>query len=306
MTMVGDGVDSRSAGARSVADSVPPGPHRLQIGLKPLAWDAWIEDQWDFADQLIERQRVVDEETDVLASTVGNDDAVDELLDLLYEELPRILPQHYAVTPQGLFVRALGSVLSRACPSAIERVARLVPDDFCLMRADEAGKYRLVAAALCFPTRWKLHSKIGREMTEIHAPVPDYDRRLATGVERVFEAVRVERPMWRVNWTLIDSPNLYQPERIPSAAATLNVGDSLWLRSERQTIRRLSMTGCVVFSIRIRQLCLSEACAFDSTLAARLRAHLETMSVPMVAYKGVRSNMAQINAWLEQREAQAP
>jgi hypothetical protein len=30
------------------------------------------------------------------------------------------------------------------------------------------------------------------------------------------------------------------------------------------------------------------------------------MSVPMVAYKGVRSNMAQINAWLEQREAQAP
>ncbi|MFT5392675.1 MAG: hypothetical protein ACI8PT_002873 [Gammaproteobacteria bacterium] len=306
MTMVGDGVDLRSAGAGSVADSVTPGPHRLQIGLKPLALDAWIEDQWDFADQLIERQRLVDEKTDVLASTGGHDEVVDELLDLLHEELPRILPQHYVMTPQGLLVRALGSVFPRECPSAIERVARLVPDDFCLMHADETGKYRLVAAALCFPTRWKLHTKIGREMTEIHAPVPDYERRLATGVERVFEAVRVERPMWRVNWSLIDSPNLYQPERILCSAAPLNVGDSLWLRSERQTIRRLSTTGCVVFSIRIRQLCLSEACAFDSTLAARLRAHLKTMSAPMVAYKGVGSNMAQINTWLEQRAAQAP
>ena len=63
------------------------------------------------------------------------------------------------------------------------------------------------------------------------------------------------RPVWRVNWSLNDDPSLFQPvRRLESepdeAITTNNAGQRIFLRCERQTIRRLPVTGWVLFTIK--------------------------------------------------------
>lgn len=311
------------------ADWLGAGPHRLHIGLKPMSEDGWVSDQDDFVQQLRERQAIIDQHDDVLASLPGSERAEQELLNLLFDYLPARLPQHYSLAPDGLMVRPTGRVWARETGLVlpIEVVARIVPDDFCLMQADARGIYRLTAAALCFPTRWRLGLKMGQDLTRIHDPVPGYEARLGRGVERVFESLKVERPMWRSNWSVVDSPALYQPVRSIELNGELNgklsgggdgavdavqfdpdrIGQRLWLRSERQTIRRLPITQCVVFSIRIRQARLSHACAEGPQCPRSILEQLDTMSAEMKRYKALDDVEPMLRRYLNQvLEGNAP
>ncbi|MBV9785849.1 MAG: DUF3445 domain-containing protein, partial [Acidisphaera sp.] len=80
------------------------------------------------------------------------------------------------------------------------------------MQSDAAppGPYRLTAASLCFPTRWRLADKIGKPMQAIHATVPLYAERLARPVDRFFEKLAPQRPVFRTNFSLLDNPALFQ------------------------------------------------------------------------------------------------
>jgi hypothetical protein len=48
----------------------------------------------------------------------------------------------------------------------LDLAGRVVPDDLCLVQADADGVPRLVAASLCFPSRWRLGEKLGRPLEE--------------------------------------------------------------------------------------------------------------------------------------------
>ena len=99
-----------------------------------------------------------------------------------------------------------------------------------------------------FPAAWALAEKIGRPLSAIHGPVARYDAGIAARVQRMFDMVSAERPLWRANLLRYDLPDLFQPH---TEAAPRPVGrpDSPFLRSERQVIRRLPASGAVVFSI---------------------------------------------------------
>ena len=114
-----------------------------------------------------------------------------------------------------------------------------------------SGEYRLAAAVLCFPARWLLHEKMGRPLTIIHDPVPDYDDDLARRVNRVFAAVRPERPLVRINWTVHPTPELFLPLGLSDKLMMEPEPDGrMYLRTERQTLVRLPETGAVVFGIK--------------------------------------------------------
>ena len=58
--------------------------------------------------------------------------------------------------------------------------------------------------------------------------------------------------MWRANWSVVENATLFHPqprERLPDLTAE-NAGEKLWLRVERQTLRRLPASRAVVFTIR--------------------------------------------------------
>ena len=255
--------------------------------------EAWIEDQPDFDEQLRSRLEVLERHPDVVVTDEKSEDAELELAELLLELLPRSLPQHYSRQGDAVVVRPTGEtwVMGGHDQPALRKIARVVPDDFCFMCADDDGVYRLRSAVVCFPTRWQLHLKLGRALTPIHEPVPGYDGELGKGVEQVFERLTVERPLWRINWSLVTSPKLYQPLR-PSELdehrlTPESIGELLWFRAERQSIVRLKRSNAVVFAIRIKQSRLDEALSQDAGAATRLLEHLNSMPSALKTYKGL-------------------
>ena len=132
--------------------------------------------------------------------------------------------------------------------------ARLVQEDLCLLRRGADG-YVLVAAALCFPSSWSLADKIGRPMIAIHEHVPGYRERLAARIDRIFDSLRVELPVWRVNWSIYPDADLHHPEPKQRPrnwfAETGDLISRAFVRVERQTLRRLPASGDILFTIKV-------------------------------------------------------
>lgn len=141
-----------------------------------------------------------------------------------------------------------GETPRQKMPTALEEAASIVSDDLCLLSEEQPGDWRLIAGVLCAPTYWTLPERIGLDLGGLHAPVPGGDPALATRVARVFTGLKPDTVLERFNWTVQASEKRYTPDR-PSARGKRI--DDLHLRVERQTLRKLPVTGAVVFAIRV-------------------------------------------------------
>ena len=126
--------------------------------------------------------------------------------------------------------------VAELAPDGLTTLAVSQPDDVCVL-APVPG-WPLVAGAVLFPSHWHLRDKLGRPATEVHGRVPGYP---AAQVERFLDRLRPGKAMWRRNVLFHRNGELYAPEPTP--------GDEWWIRSERQTLRRLPSSGAVVFTI---------------------------------------------------------
>lgn len=275
------------------------GPWRLQMGIKTLDLEDWIELGPDAFAQMAERRRLLMQRpADVLAALPESEPAAREGLALLVDHLLVRFPDRYERQGEAIVDPWTGARHAVDAERPLEVVGRLVPEDVCLL-ADGPGGYRLVAAVLCFPSHWRLADKLGRSLDLIHGPVPGFERQLAPAVNRFFAGIHVERPVWRLNWSLHDTAELFLPPDHRDASPSFADGHGWWLRVERQTLRRLPESGAVVFTIRTYVEPLSdvvrEPCA-ASALAARIR----EMPEPALLYKALAPVRAPLLAWLDQ------
>jgi hypothetical protein len=245
-------------------------------GLSPLDMAQWTVRLPDFEAQMAYRRRLLAEQADVVLGALheGEEPAL-ELLEMLLEHLgdPRQL-----------------TLEERFC--ALTAIGRLVAEDFCLLVPDApSGEYRMVAGVLCFPSRWLLSEKLGRPLTPIHVPVPGYAGGLAQRVNRVFEALRTDRPLVRVNWTVHPTAELFLPqsERQKSAPFAPDQDTRFYLRTERQTLVRLPRTGAVAFGIKTS---VTPVECLAPPVAQRLADALAGLDDGMVAYKGGPARVA--------------
>jgi hypothetical protein len=195
---------------------------------------------------------------------------------------------------------ATGEAWNTAAPTLhpLDVAGRLVTEDLCLMQL--AGDcHILVGASLCSPARWQLAEKLGKPLAAIHGPVPGYDDELARPVEQFFAALKPDRLVCRFNWGIADDPAPFQPVAPPVSAGVTaeNAGERLWLRVERQTLRRLPLTGAVVFAIRTIITRLDQAIA-PGQPARDLAAAIEDMPASTQHYKHITSFAPALLAWL--------
>jgi hypothetical protein len=184
----------------------------------------------------------------------------------------------------------------------VVRAALRTQEDWCVLApVTEGGPPVLVAACVCFPTRWILQEKLGQTMGEIHRPVAFYDAQLEDPVDRFIERLAPGRAVWRANWNLVDDPALFQGYQ-PDPARRLDltpddVADRVFLRVERQTLRRLERTGAVVFGIRVHQRPLRSLESRPEELD-RLREAVDALPPASFAYKGVGAFWDPLRTWL--------
>jgi hypothetical protein len=278
--------------AADAPDYLPftPGPFRLRVGARPLDLDEWLEVDASYEQELAEKRRLLGERPDdVLAWLLDTEAASREVLD----EVVGHLRTH--------FRDRLGDVAPPAdAAHPIDAAGRLVQEDLCL-HLEVDGELVLAAASVCFPAKWDLRDKIGRPIRAIHQPVPGYDDALGAPVDRLLARLPIDRPVWRLNWSVNSDPALFQSKvgrSSPPEVTVDDAGERLFLRVERQTLRRFPRFDSVLFTIRTYQRPFSELSGRPD-VRRDLAAAIRELPEPMRAYKGLRVNAAPAVAWLE-------
>lgn len=260
-------------------------PGRWSVGLRPLSESEWLVRGGDTDEQIAEKHRLLGSVRDACVAGISEADAA-------CREAADVVTGWLGVG----FVQESGSGLD-----ALVAASLLVSEDLVVMTpgpADDGG-YVLGAASLCFPTRWLLRDKIGRPMAEVHGPVPAYERQIGRATNRVFDALTVTQIVQRSNWSLLDRGGLHQPSanhHLDRGSITAdNAGQTVWVRTEWQTLRRLPRTGAVLFTIRVFQCRLDE---LQPPLHAPLLAALDGLSDDARRYKSLDAIEPQVRAWL--------
>ena len=166
-----------------------------------------------------------------------------------HPEAVQVLPEARAA--EGELCEMLGVF------GGIEDAARGHWEDFCILTQDAPGTpYRLTAAAVAFPTDWHLHEKMAKPIAAVHEPIHGYAEQLSAGVDRFLDGLRAPHIFGRTNAFVM--PNglwRYLPTDDPAEryahVTPENAGETLYVRCERETLRRLPKSQAIVFTIGV-------------------------------------------------------
>ena len=281
------------------------GEFRMSMSLTAAPDSAWFELDARYPDEMRQRRDLLAARHDeVFAVLPESDDARAETLELVATHLVRHRPEWFACDGNRLHNRLTGESWTLTPPDCdpLELAGRLVQEDLCIIRPAEDGP-RFIAAVLCFPSRWRLHDKLGRPLAEVHGPVPLYADRLAKPVDRFMRHVKPGHVAQRLNWSLLDDPALFQTgghgrDGINPAITPENAGETLHLRVERQTVRRLPRSETVLFGIRVHVYGLARVIGTPA-LAARLAEAIRALPQEINRYKSLGTFRAAVLGWLD-------
>lgn len=206
----------------------------------------WIMVDDAFAAQMAERANLLAQKRDaVVAMDAAARPAAEELLAQVLKVLDArrdyTVAVDHVLRPDGVTVP-----LDRGDPMGT--LGHLVQQDLCLLEK-RGEEHVLTAAVLCFPASWTLSEKFRRPLIGIHIPVDSYDDLMARRVQRLFDGIKVGRPLWRFNALWYEDPALHHPWREADPRDKHDAAQAFYLRTERQSLLRLPATGAVVFGI---------------------------------------------------------
>ena len=264
------------------------------IGLRSLDLSHWIEVDEHLPRYLSEKHRLMSEMPDaVFVEEAETMQAQLEVQQLLISHLLKSFPQIYQARDGVVQIvnEQAGSRSSAHMPPLLQ-AAMLVQEDLVVMRKSSEG-WRLVAASVCFPSSWNLREKFGRPMHEIHAPVPGFSEgtRNALMIERIFDNLKAGMPAERFNWSIYNDDVLFHDDRSGEHFPdNEDENDQYFLRVEHQTLRKLPVSGDILFTIRIHiDPILALAKRNDKReIATEFIVTLEAMTESQLLYKGLQ------------------
>jgi hypothetical protein len=208
-------------------------------------------------------------------------------------------PESTQLAPEA---EAAGDELAalRGVNGGLEGAARSAWEDMCLLtrRPDEAA-YRLAGAAVAFPTDWHIADKLGRPMIALHAPIHGYAEQIGSPVDQFMTKLKPGRIYGRCNWFVSPTPELRwlaegPPEEQFAHVTAENAGETLFIRSERQTLRKLPETGAIVFTIGIY---LAPLGTLSRANVARMAQSLAMIPEPEARRRGAPHFAPQLQAY---------
>ncbi|WP_417687104.1 heme-dependent oxidative N-demethylase family protein [Roseibium sp.] len=265
------------------------------VGLEPIGECSWLEPDEHFAAHLERKAELLASGQDTVFRAEPETAASQrEVLELITANLSHYHRDVFDTESGALKFAACEKVGSGLPNADLIRAAMLVQEDLVLMRNADDG-YRLAAACLCFPSSWSLAEKFGHSMHAIHEHVPGFNNgRMGAIVARIFDNLKVGQLVARFNWSVYDSPELHRPVGRTLLADCGDEADTLarlFVRVERQTLRRLPGSGDILFTIKIHHDPLKALLGHPhgSELAAGLRNQLLGLDPDQLAYKGLHA-----------------
>lgn len=235
------------------------GAFRWRLGLRPLDPAEWIELDDRYDAEVSRKQHLMEiHASTVNAAMEGTGAEGAEVLEALCGHLVTRWPARFERRGDDLIdlVRRTAFDVSQRHEHPLFTAGRLVQEDLALL-VERDGDLVFGAGSVCSPNRWDLRSKIGLPLSAVHAPVARLNDQLEEPIDSFFTRLTTDKQFWRLGWGVLDTDDPYTPLD-GTAAPTMDlpeVGDStvpdrLFLRVERETLRRFPSTACVLFTIR--------------------------------------------------------
>ena len=264
----------------------------VKVGLEPIEEADWLEIDNLFDSEIELKKKLyesnykeIHQELDLSLKSQH------ELLEILKTHLNQYHPSHKIATTET---------------SAPLKIASLMVQEDLVLMLPEEEKYFLGAASLCAPSNWSLKEKFNGSLIELHKDVPSYEKKIGSRVNNLFNKLPNNRIFQRFNWSIYEEATLFQPARSKSVVersksiTDKNAGDRLFIRVERQTIRRLPETQAVAFTIRVHVDPLSSI-KEDLSLVRDLRKALKNLSEGMKRYKSLGLIETPLVGWLNKK-----
>ncbi|KAI1104940.1 hypothetical protein F4804DRAFT_305515 [Jackrogersella minutella] len=247
-------------------DKAKPRPYRpfrwayhQTMSLTKLETDWWLELESTYRKRIAQRQELYAKHgKDVLQYLPGSELACKELMEMCLQFLCARYPQYFVLSAdKSRFEnKILGtvSVIKEKHPLLV--LLDNVPEDFgMVLRDPKTGYYVFRSGMICSAMGWNVGTKIGMRLDEIHTPIPDYKEKMQFSMDRFFSKMPANKPIQRGSWGLeVDQP-LYMPPGDPHASYR-DIQDAalarsrVHLRVDWQTLRRLPLSGAVVFNFK--------------------------------------------------------
>lgn len=290
------------------------GQFRWRLALRPLDLEHWIEIGESYErDMALKRRLRAENSPTVLAMMPGIEAEASEVLTTLSDHLTQHFPQwfhRHGSEQQFLRNERLGEDVPLSASTdgtwvehPLSLCGRLVQEDLALL-VERDGQLIFGGGAVCFPNRWDLSSKIGLSLRAVHEPVARLNDQLQQPIDSFLERLSADKPFWRLGWGVLDTDEPYQPldgtgivaPPLPEVGDP-DTSDRLFLRVERETLRRFPQTRAVLFTIRtyIRPLRHLVQRPED---AARLAEALSNLPDDVRDYKRTSELTAPAVAWL--------
>lgn len=267
-------------------------PFTVSMGLRAMDLDTWIEIDEQYESEIAQKKELLTNNHEAVFVQLPEGQAGSQEV---YEMLLRYLPKHF---PEKF------NLPIPLDPSVhpLEAASLLVQEDLVIM-SPQNKQWVLTAASVCFPSRWDLTTKVGADLHGIHEPVPHYEERVGYATDVMFDKLTPDRPVWRINWTVLDSPELFQPAQTGKKARQHNsqdlteFGDNMFFRTERQTLWKLPRSGDILFTIRTYSDSINSLASRYPEFRTNLGKTMATASIETRNYKGWGPIWEDMMAW---------
>lgn len=261
-------------------------PELVHIGASRIDRARWIDIDADFNQyQQNKHQQYSANKDKVFVAAESSLPAQQELHTVLLQHLCADHNDIYQLRDDRLYLATLQQqwAINRDSAAPLWDCSLWVQDDICLLEKKDRD-YVLTAASLCAPSHWRLEDKFGQDFFAIHQPVPALEEKLAAPIRRLLDKLD-DQPLQRGNWSISDNPSLMAlPEY--QRADQCPADRPLFLRCERQTLRKLPATGAIVFTIRVYLHPLQSIIAISDAVAA-LKRSIDAMTAAEYDYKSL-------------------
>jgi hypothetical protein len=123
----------------------------------------------------------------VLDYLPGSELACKELMEMSLQFLCARYPQYFLLSADKTIFHngILNNTTDLKFTHPLHVLLGNVPEDFALMlRNPDDGFYYFRAGVICSSLGWNLGSKLGMQLHEIHAPIPDYKEKMQFSMDR--------------------------------------------------------------------------------------------------------------------------
>lgn len=261
--------------------------YKLTMGIRSLDFSEWLLIEDTYLDRIAEKQKIVTNnhpaypsDKDLKASTVFSspegEPALRELYDMVINYMCQKYPMYFVSNTDGSI---LNKITGESVPSTATDVedpetllltlSRTIEEDFIILLKDETKKdeeygleYYFKAGVFAFAAGFDPKDKFNQPLTSIHGPIPGYEQKLKTSMNRFFDRIQPGNFVTRSNFSIQTHKKLFVDDENKGYHLTeeelnkvipfesLDFDSQVNYRSERQTLTKLPHTGAVLFTIR--------------------------------------------------------